>query len=98
MILNSWQKKWNIANDQPNANYNIGNEISYNTEVLKSNLWECNDAYILVKCNITIIGHQVTLVAFKSFAPFIESITKIDGSTIGDAEDLYSAMPLYNQR
>ena len=27
--------KWNIVNDQPNANYDVGNEIIYNTEVLK---------------------------------------------------------------
>ena len=27
MILNSWQKKWNIVNDQSNVDYGIGNEI-----------------------------------------------------------------------
>ena len=27
-------KKWNIANDQSNANYDAGNEIIFNTEVL----------------------------------------------------------------
>ena len=31
-------RKWNIINDQSNANNNIGNEIIYNTEVLKFNL------------------------------------------------------------
>ena len=31
-------RKWNIANDQSNANYVLGNKIIYNTEVLKSNL------------------------------------------------------------
>ena len=31
-------RKWNIVNDQSNANYDVGNEIIYNTEVLKSNL------------------------------------------------------------
>ena len=30
-------RKWNIVNDQPNASYDVGNEIIYNTEVLKSN-------------------------------------------------------------
>ena len=30
-------KKWNIVNDNSNANYDAGNEIPYNTEVLKSN-------------------------------------------------------------
>ena len=34
-------RKWNIFNDQSNANYDVGNEIFYNTEVLKSNL--CDD-------------------------------------------------------
>ena len=33
-------RKWNIANGQPNANYDVGNEIIYNTEASKSNL--CN--------------------------------------------------------
>ena len=31
-------RKWNIANDQSNANYDVGNEIIYNAKVLKSNL------------------------------------------------------------
>ena len=26
-------RKWSIINDQSNANYNVGNEIIYNTEV-----------------------------------------------------------------
>ena len=30
-------RKWNIANDQSNENYYVGNEIIYNTEVLKHN-------------------------------------------------------------
>ena len=36
--------KWNIGNDQSNAHYNSGNKIIYNTEVLKSNLCDYNDA------------------------------------------------------
>ena len=37
-------RKWNIVNDQSNANYDVGYEIIYNTEVLKSNLCDYNDA------------------------------------------------------
>ena len=48
-------RKWNIFNDQSNANFDVGNEIIYNTEVLKSSLCDYNDAYILVRGNITII-------------------------------------------
>ena len=31
-------RKCNIANDQSNANFDLRNEIIYNTEVLKSNI------------------------------------------------------------
>ena len=31
-------RKWNIINNQSNANYDVGNKITYNTEVLKSNI------------------------------------------------------------
>ena len=30
--------KWNIVNDQLNANYDVGNDIIYNTKVLNYNL------------------------------------------------------------
>ena len=45
--------KWNIAIDQSNTNYDEENEIICNTEVLKRNLCDFNDASILVKGNIT---------------------------------------------
>ena len=49
-------RKWNIVNNQSNANYNVGNELIYNTEALNSNLCDYNDGYILVKGDITVIG------------------------------------------
>ena len=69
-------------------NYHVGNEITYNTEVLKSHLCDFNDAYTLVKGNITVIAAPETHVAFKHFVPFTKGITKIDGTTLDDAEDL----------
>ena len=45
---------------------------------------------------ITIIWHQATQVAFKKCAPFTKCITKIDGKTIDDAEDLDLVMAMYN--
>ena len=89
-------RKWSIVNDQSNVNYDAGNEIIYNTEVLKSNLCDFTDAYILLKGNIAIIGHHVTQGAFEICAPFTKCITKIDGTTIDDAEDLDLVMPMYN--
>ena len=37
-------KKWNNVDDQSNANYNVGNEVIYNTEVLKSIHSDYDDA------------------------------------------------------
>ena len=79
-------RKWNIVNNQSNANYDAGNEIVYNTEVLKSNLCDYNDVYILLRGNITIIGHQATKsiigqVAFRDCASFTKCIIKFDGTT-----------------
>ena len=58
-------RKWNIVNDQSNTNYDIANEIIYNTEVLKSNLCDYNDAYILVRGDMTLIEYNGIQVAFK---------------------------------
>ena len=78
------------------VNYDVGNGIIYNTEVLKANLCDYNNAYILVRGDITIIVHQKTQVAFKNCVPFTKWITKVVGTTIDDAEDLDLAMPMYN--
>ena len=89
-------RKSNIVNDQSNAYYDVGNEIIYNAEVLQFNLCDYRDAYILVRGNITTIGHQVTQEAFKNCARFPKCITKIDRTTIHDAEDFDLVMPVHN--
>ena len=88
--------KRNIVNDQSNVNYEERNEIIYNTEVLRSNLCDDNNAYNLVKDNITVTAAPATQVSFKNCAPFIRCITKNDEATIDDAEDLDLVMPIYN--
>ena len=47
-------RKWNIVNDNSKANYDARNEITCNTEAVKSNLSDYNDAYILVRGDITV--------------------------------------------
>ena len=42
-------RKWNIAKDNSNANYDVGNKTNFNTEVLESNFCNFNEVYILVK-------------------------------------------------
>ena len=56
--------------------------IIYSTKVLTSNLWDYNNAYFLVRGNITINEcNQATQgqVVFKNLASFLKCITKIDG-------------------
>ena len=74
----------------------LENGISYKTEVFKSNHCDYNDAYILVKDDITVAEAPETQVSFKDFALFTIFITKIDGTTIDNAEDLDLVMPMYN--
>ena len=77
-------RKWNIVNNNSKSNYGEENEISYITEILKSNLCDYNDAYILVKGDITVTATLETQVAFKNCASFIKCIAKIDETTIDD--------------
>ena len=57
---NDLTRKWNIVSDRSNANCDIRNEITFNTEVLKANLCDNNDAYILVRGDITVPAAAAT--------------------------------------
>ena len=88
-ILNSRQENGTL-------NYDVGNEIIYNTEVLKPNLCDYSNTYILVRGDITVMAAPATQVSFKTFAPFTKCITEIVGKTINDAQDLDLGTPMYN--
>ena len=81
-------RKGSIVNDHSNANYEEGNEITYNIEFLKSNLCNCSNPYIIVTGEITVTGAPQRQVAFKS------CITKIDGTTIDGHENFDLIMPM----
>ena len=80
---------------QSNGNYDLGNEIVYNTEVLKSNLCDNNNAYILLIDIITIVGNVAARVALKICAPFTKPITKLM-EPLCATEDLDLVMPIHN--
>ena len=101
-------KKWIEVYDQSEKNYSINKEIRIKTPMLRSDLCDFSDAYI-VKGTITVtdpITDTVTItvndakrnksVAFKNNAPFINYISKINGVQINNAEDLDVVMPMYN--
>ena len=58
-------RKWNIVNDLSKANFGVGNEIIYNTEVLKFNLSNYSGAYILLRGDIVVAAALDTEVSFK---------------------------------
>ena len=81
--------------------YNENKSIRFKTPMLRSNLCDYSDAYILVKGTITVIGNhprdrQNRPFILKNNAPFISCITRINGELIEDTDDLDIVMPMYN--
>ena len=64
-------RKWNIVNNQSDANYDVGNEIIYNTEILKCNLCGYNNAYILLWGYINIVEGPTTQVVLKKLCTIL---------------------------
>ena len=86
--------------DQSEKNYNPNKEIRIKTSMLRSDLCDYSNAYIVVKGNITIVrpnnAKRNKSVAFKNNASLITCISKANGVKIDNAEDLDVEMPMYN--
>ena len=92
-------KKWIEVYDQSEGNYNVNKEIRIKTSMLRSDLCDFSDGYIVVEGNITPEGDNDVNkrnLAFKNNAPFINCISKINGVQIDNAEDLDVVMLMYN--
>ena len=81
--------------------YNEKKSITFKTPMLRSDLCDYADAYILVNGTITVAGNQPRdrqnkLVILKNNAPFVSCITRINNELIEDADDLDIVMPMYN--
>ena len=69
--------------------------------MLRSDLCDYSNAYIVVKGGITVTRPNNTdqydkKLAFKNQAPFISCISKINSTLVDNAEDLDIVMPMYN--
>ena len=89
-----------LSNSLSNT-YNENKSIRFKTPMLRSDLCDYADAYILVNGTITVAGNhprdrQNKPVILKNNAPFISCITKINNVLIENAEDLDVVMPMYN--
>ena len=94
-------KKWIEVYDQSEENFSNSKEIRIKTSMLRSDLCDFSDAYIVVKRDITLEGDNDANkrnknIAFKNNAPFINCISKINGVKIDNAEDLDVVMQMYN--
>ena len=79
--------------------YDENISIRFKTPMLRSNLCNYSDVYILVKGTITVDGNhprdrQNRPFILKNNAPFISRITRVNGELIAD--DLDIVIPMYN--
>ena len=98
-------KKWYIINDENNTNYGVNKDtgannpdtIKYDTRVLKPNLCDYAEAYILIDSTIRAAAANAnTRLALKNCAPFTKCNLEINDEHVDTAENLDIAMPMYN--
>ena len=68
-------KKWIEVYDQSEKNYNPNKEIRFKLLMLRSDLCDFNDAYIVVKGNITVVKKYLLLMILKY--PIIQHIMQL---------------------
>ena len=88
--------------------YNENKSIRFKTPMLRSNLCDYSDAYILVKGTITVTAPGVNNnensirdkrdrpVILKNNAPFVSRMTRSNDELIEDADELDIVMSMYN--
>ena len=99
--------KWYIVNDENHTNYGVDKNtgannpdtIKYDTRVLKPNLCDYAEAYILV--DGTIRAERATVIAntrlvLKNCAPFTKCNLEINDEHVDTAENLDILMTIYN--
>ena len=99
-------RNWVEINDESRGTY-TGNDIRFKTTMLRSNLCDYADAYILVKGTIIItatwnddaarrLDERDKGVTFKNCAPFTKRISRINNRDIDNAQDIDIVLPMYN--
>ena len=81
-------------NDDFGRLYNTNSQIKFKTTVLKLRLCDYSDAYIPLKGTMTIAGHRDEV--FENFAPFNDSINKVNNTQLDNGNNLDVVMRVYN--
>ena len=99
-------RNWVEISDESRGTY-TSNDFKFKTTILRSNLCDYADAYILVKGTITITGmgnddaarhadERDKGVTFKNCAPFTKYISRINNTDIDTAQDIDIVMSMYS--
>ena len=87
-------KKWVEVHDQSGSaedRYKPSKQIRFKKSMLRSDLCDFSDAYIVVKGTITVTNPDKNAynkkIGFKYNAPFVSCISKIDNTLIDNVED-----------
>ena len=99
-------RNWVEINDESRGTY-TGKDIRFKTIMLRLNLCDYADSYIIVKGTITITGagdnagerqqdERNKGVTFKNCARFTKCISRINNTDIDNAQDIDIVMPMYN--
>ena len=96
-------KKWIEVHDQSGTaedRYKLSKQIRFKTPMLRSDLCDYSDSYIIVTGKIIVTNPDNDAydkkLALKNNAPFNSCITKINNTLIDNEEDLDVVMPMYN--
>ena len=99
-ILRFQARKWYIINDQNNGQYGKEDEnnstIKFDTGVIKPNLCDYSDVYVLITGDITVVnGNNNTKVCFKNCSPCISCVTYLNDEHVETDENLDLVMNFY---
>ena len=97
-------KKLVGVNDLPSGQYSMNKNIRFKNSMLRSDLCDYSDAYIVVKETVTVTdtdndnkrNKKLVYKNNKNNASSRSSISKINNRSIDNAEDLDIFMPMYN--
>ena len=94
-------KRWIEINDLSSGQHSSSKNTRFKTSMLRSNLFDYSDAYIVVKGRISVWGtndanKRNKKLTFKNNASFRLCILKISNTFIGSAEDFDIVMRMYN--
>ena len=93
--------KWIEINNLSGGQFSVKKNVRFKTSILRSDLCDYSDAYIVVKGRISVTGNNNVnkrnkKLNFKNNALFTSCISKIDNTFVDNAEDFDIVMMMYN--